>query len=252
MATQAQTHPTVAQDFLPLKGTDHIEFYVGNARQAAHFYRTAFGMSLVAYAGPETGHRDRASYVLQQGKVRFVLTTALQPKSKIAEHVHHHGDGVRSIALWVDDARSAWLETTSRGAVSVQEPAEISDPEGRVVTASIAAYGDTLHTFVERKDYSGVFFPGYQTIAHDPIAQPVGLLLDRVLRADVEGDGERQWAGEIPHQRAGGRPTEVADRGVSGLLSGSGRAAHRAGNPGHRIHRDKDETAGRRLPDRAA
>src|SRR6202142_126075 len=116
MATKTQTHPTVEQDFLPLKGTDHIEFYVGNARQAAHFYRTAFGMSLIAYAGPETGHRDRASYVLQQGKVRFVLTTALRTDSDISRHVDKHGDGVHSIALWVDDAHQSWLETTRRGA----------------------------------------------------------------------------------------------------------------------------------------
>ena len=110
------------QDFLPLKGTDHVEFYVGNARQAAYFYRAAFGMSLVAYAGPETGQRDRASYVVQQGKIRFVLTTPLRSRHPIAEHIHRHGDGVHAIALWVDDARHAWHETTSRGAVSVAEP----------------------------------------------------------------------------------------------------------------------------------
>ena len=122
MATQAhpiaqpQAHHTATPDFLPLKGTDHVEFYVGNARQSAYFYRAAFGMSLVAYAGPETGQRDRASYVLQQGKVRFVLTTALRSDSAIAKHVHTHGDGVRAIALWVDDARQSWIETTNRGA----------------------------------------------------------------------------------------------------------------------------------------
>ena len=110
------------KDFLPLKGTDYVEFYVGNARQAAYFYRAAFGMSLVAYAGPETGQRDRASYVVQQGKVRFVLTTPLRGGDSIAEHVGRHGDGVKVIALWVDDARKAWRETTSRGAVSVAEP----------------------------------------------------------------------------------------------------------------------------------
>src|ERR1700760_2039913 len=125
MATHA---PTLTQsdsntpDFLPLKGTDHVEFYVGNARQAAYFYRAAFGMSLVAYAGPETGQRDRASYVLQQGKVRFVLTTALRSDSAIAQHVHKHGDGVLSIALWVDDARKSFEETTSRGARPAFEP----------------------------------------------------------------------------------------------------------------------------------
>ena len=137
-------------DFLPLKGTDHVEFYVGNARQAAYFYRTAFGMSLVAYAGPETGQRDRASYVLQQGKVRFVLTTPLRGGNAIAEHVGRHGDGVQVIALWVDDARGPGRETTSRGAVSVAEPHVLADEHGQVVLSSIRTYGDTIHTFVER------------------------------------------------------------------------------------------------------
>jgi len=182
-----------ATDFLPLKGTDHVEFFVGNARQAAYFYRVAFGMSLVAYAGPETGRRDRASYVLQQGKVRFVLTTALRSNSEIAAHVHKHGDGVRSIALWVDDARSAWLETTSRGARSVQEPTEASDEHGKVVTASIAAYGDTLHTFVERRDYHGAFFPGYEAVPEDPIARPVGLLhIDHIV-GNVGWNSMNEW-----------------------------------------------------------
>ncbi len=176
MATQVTT-PGTSQtlDFLPLKGTDHVEFYVGNARQAAYFYRAAFGMTLVAYAGPETGRRDRASYVLQQGKVRFVLTTALRPDSDIAAHVSLHGDGVRAIALWVDDARQSWIETTSRGARSILEPAEISDEHGRATLASIAAYGDTIHTFVERGHYNGPFLPGYQPVECDAIARPVGL-----------------------------------------------------------------------------
>ncbi len=193
MATAAPFEQQTAQDFLPLKGTDHIEFFVGNARQAAYFYRAAFGMSLVAYAGPETGRRDRASYVLQQGKIRFVLTTALRSDSAIAEHVHRHGDGVRAIALWVDDARSAWLETTGRGARSVQEPTEASDENGRVVTASIAAYGDTLHTFVERKDYTGIFSPGYQALPADPIARPVGLLHVDHIVGNVGWNSMNEW-----------------------------------------------------------
>jgi 4-hydroxyphenylpyruvate dioxygenase len=193
MGALAQVEPEIAKDFLPLKGTDHIEFYVGNARQAAYFYRAAFGMSLVAYAGPETGRRDRASYVLQQGKVRFVLTTALRSDSEIAQHVHKHGDGVRSIALWVDDARSAWLETTSRGGVSVQEPTEYSDEDGRVVVASIQAYGDTLHTFVERKDYNGVFFPGYKAMPPDEIANPVGLLHVDHIVGNVGWNAMNEW-----------------------------------------------------------
>jgi 4-hydroxyphenylpyruvate dioxygenase len=193
MAAIAPSPQSVEQDFLPLKGTDHIEFYVGNARQSAYFYRAAFGMSLVAYAGPETGRRDRASYVLQQGKVRFVLTTALRSDSAIAAHVHKHGDGVRAIALWVDDARSAWEETTKRGARSVQEPTVSEDADGRVVTASIAAYGDTIHTFVERKDYRGVFFPGYEAMPEDNVARPVGLLhVDHVV-GNVGWGAMNEW-----------------------------------------------------------
>jgi 4-hydroxyphenylpyruvate dioxygenase len=164
------------RDFLPLKGTDHVEFYVGNARQAAYYYRVAFGMSLVAYAGPETGQRDRASYVLQQGKVRFVLTTPLRSSDPVADHIHRHGDAVRVIALWVDNARHAWQETTRRGAVSVAEPYAKADDNGEVVLASIRTYGDTIHTFVERGNYHGAFMPGYQPVNEDRLARPVGLL----------------------------------------------------------------------------
>ena len=163
-------------DFLPLKGTDHVEFYVGNARQAAYFYRAAFGMRLTAYAGPETGQRDRASYVVEQGKVRFVLTTPLRSDHPIARHINWHGDGVRVIALWVDDARHAWYETASRGAVSVEEPHVISDEHGAAVLSSIRAYGDTIHTFVERSGYTGPFLPGYHAVSHDSVARPAGLL----------------------------------------------------------------------------
>lgn len=180
-------------DFLPLKGTDHVEFYVGNARQAAYFYRAAFGMSLIAYAGPETGQRDRSSYVLQQGKVRFVLTTALRSDSEIARHVHTHGDGVHAIALWVDDARQAWIETTKRGARSIQEPTEFADENGRVSTASIAAYGDTIHTFVERHHYNGAFFPGYKAIAEDKVTRPVGLLHIDHMVGNVGWNAMNEW-----------------------------------------------------------
>ena len=166
---------STGRDFLPLKGTDHIEFYVGNARQAAYYYRTAFGMSLVAYAGPETGQRDRASYVVEQGRIRLVLTTSLVPGSAIAEHVAKHGDGVRVIALEVDDARQAWVETTQRGARSVAAAAESADESGRIVTSSIAAYGDTIHTFVERGHYNGAFLPGYRAEPADTVCRPTGL-----------------------------------------------------------------------------
>jgi 4-hydroxyphenylpyruvate dioxygenase len=175
MTTLTHPEPQTSEDLLQLNGTDFIEFYVGNARQASYFYRTAMGFRLVAYAGPETGRRDCASYVVQQGKVRFVFTTPLRPDNEVAEHIRLHGDGVRDIALWVDDARLAWKETTRRGARSVQEPIERADKHGRVRTASIAIYGDTIHTFVERGHYNGPFFPGFAAEPADTISQPTGL-----------------------------------------------------------------------------
>jgi 4-hydroxyphenylpyruvate dioxygenase len=163
-------------DFLPLNGTDYVEFYVGNARQAAHYYRSAFGMQLVAYSGPETGNHGRASYVVQQNKVRFVLTTPLQPDNAIAEHVHRHGDGVCDIALWVDDAESAYRETTGRGAKGVHQAEVLQDEHGEVRISAIAIYGDTIHSFVERKHYHGVFLPGFVAVeGADLVARPVGL-----------------------------------------------------------------------------
>jgi 4-hydroxyphenylpyruvate dioxygenase len=175
MATVAHPETAVKKDFLPLNGTDYVEFYVGNARQAAYYYRLAFGHKLVAYAGPETGRRDRASYVLEQGKVRLVLTTPLHPEGEIAAHIHKHGDGVKDVALWVDDARSAWQETTNRGAKSVREPFELKDDNGTVVLSSIATYGETIHTFVERRNYKGPFLPGFRATPEDTQARPVGL-----------------------------------------------------------------------------
>lgn len=171
----SQSGRTFSKDAVSLNGTDYVEFYVGNARQAAYFYRAAFGMSLIAYAGPETGLRDRASYVVQQDKIRFVLTTPLRPGNAVAEHIIRHGDGVKDIALWVDDAVSAWRETTRRGARSVREPWVLKDEHGTVRMASIATYGDTLHTFVERGQYRGPFLPGFEAVKHDPVARPAGL-----------------------------------------------------------------------------
>jgi 4-hydroxyphenylpyruvate dioxygenase len=193
MASLAPSPAQSAQDFLPLKGTDHVEFYVGNARQASYYYRAAFGMKLVAYSGPETGQRDRASYVLQQGKVRFVLTTSLRPDTYIADHVARHGDGVRVIALEVEDTRSAWTETTSRGAQSIAQPAEMSDDSGCIVTASIATYGDTIHTFVERGNYNGTFLPGFRAEPPDTVARPTGLKhIDHTV-GNVGWNSMNQW-----------------------------------------------------------
>ncbi len=164
-----------AQDFLPLLGTDYVEFYVGNAKQAAHFYKTAFGFQSHAYAGLETGVKDRASYVLKQDKIRLVLTTALKSDHPIGEHVKKHGDGVKVIALWVEDARAAFEETTKRGARVFMEPTVENDEHGEVVRAGIYTYGETVHMFVERKNYKGTFLPGYQPWESDYNPAPVGL-----------------------------------------------------------------------------
>lgn len=150
-----------AQDFLPINGTDYIEFYVGNAKQSAHYYKTAFGFQEIAYAGPETGVRDRASYVLQQGKIRLVLTSGLKSDSPICQHAMKHGDGVKILALWVDDAYDAYEQTTKRGGKSYLEPTTLTDEFGEVKMAGIYTYGETIHMFIERKNYNGPFMPGY-------------------------------------------------------------------------------------------
>ena len=149
-------------DFLPLLGTDYVEFYVGNAKQAAHFYKTAFGFQSLAYAGPETGMKDKVSYVIRQHKLTFVLTTPLRTGNDIADHIYKHGDGVKIIALIVDDAKKAYDETTKRGGRSYMEPSTIQDDDGVVVLSGIHTYGDTVHLFVERKNYKGLFMPGFR------------------------------------------------------------------------------------------
>jgi 4-hydroxyphenylpyruvate dioxygenase len=161
MQTEALTAPAAGADTFPINGTDYIEFYVGNAKQASVYYRAAFGYRLVAYRGPETGVRDRVSYVLEQDKVRLVLTTPLRPDHPIAEHINRHGDGVRDIALWVDDARGAYQKAIERGAQSASEPTVLRDADGEVVTAGIRTYGDTVHSLVERGNYRGAFMPGF-------------------------------------------------------------------------------------------
>ncbi len=171
-----------AQDFLPLLGTDYVEFYVGNAKQAAHFYKTAFGFQSLAYKGLETGSKDEVSYVLQQGKIRLVLTTPLNSKSAINDHLRTHGDGVKVIALWVDDARKAYEETTKRGAKSYFEPKSQSDEFGEIISSGIYTYGETVHVFVERKNYKGVFFPGYIAMESDYNPPSAGLkFIDHIV-----------------------------------------------------------------------
>jgi 4-hydroxyphenylpyruvate dioxygenase len=164
-----------AQDFLPLLGTDYVELYVGNAKQSAHYYKTAFGYQSLAYAGLETGVRDRTSYVLKQDKIRLVLTTPLTQDSPINDHLNKHGDGVKIVALWVEDATSAYQETMKRGAVSFMEPTVEKDEFGEVVRSGIYTYGETVHLFVERKNYNGIFLPGYKEWKSDYNPEAVGL-----------------------------------------------------------------------------
>lgn len=180
MATISAPIPGTAQDTFPINGTDYIEFFVGNARQASLYYRSAFGFELLAYRGPETGTRDRASYLLQQGKIRFVFTTAIRPDLSpeaafIAEHVHKHGDGVRDLALWVDDARDAYDKAIERGAQSVREPQVLRDADGEVVIAAIRTYGETIHSLVERRNYRGAFLPGFTPVTPHYQGSSVGL-----------------------------------------------------------------------------
>jgi 4-hydroxyphenylpyruvate dioxygenase len=164
-----------AQDFLPINGTDYVELYVGNAKQSAHFYKTAFGFQSVAYAGLETGVKDRVSYVLQQDKIRLVLTSPLKQDGDINAHINKHGDGVKVVALWVEDAAKAWEETTSRGAESYFEPRVEEDEHGKVVRSGIHTYGETVHVFVERKEYKGAFLPGFKEWKSDYNPSEVGL-----------------------------------------------------------------------------
>jgi 4-hydroxyphenylpyruvate dioxygenase len=164
MSTAAAQKPSAASvsDFLPLQGTDYVEFYVGNAKQAAHYYMSAFGFGAVAYSGPETGNKDRVSYVVRQHKLTFVLTTPLRQGNEMADHIYKHGDGVKFLALRVDDATDAWEQTTSRGGKSYLKPLRLKDEQGEVVLSGIHTYGETVHLFVERRNYTGPFMPGFR------------------------------------------------------------------------------------------
>jgi 4-hydroxyphenylpyruvate dioxygenase len=189
--TLATTAPVT--DTFPINGTDFIEFYVGNAKQASHYYRSAFGFELVAYRGPETGTRDRASYLLQQNKVRLVFTTPMTPEHPIAAHIHRHGDGVRDIALWVDDAREAFGRAIERGARAVMEPTVLHDEHGEVVLAAIETYGDTIHSLVERRNYQGAFLPGFKPATSPFKPEPVGLLHVDHCVGNVELGAMNRW-----------------------------------------------------------
>jgi 4-hydroxyphenylpyruvate dioxygenase len=196
---KAQPHDT-----FPINGTDYIEFYVGNAKQASHYYRAAFGFRLVAYRGPETGTRDRASYLLEQGKIRFVLTTAIRPDlgadaKRIADHVYAHGDGVRDLALWVDDARDAFRKAVERGAEPVQEPTVLTDADGEIVVAAFRIYGETIHSLVERRNYRGLFMPGFQKVSPSYNPPDVGLTYVDHCVGNVELGKMNHWVEFYAH-----------------------------------------------------
>ena len=182
-----------AEDFLPLMGTDYVELYVGNAKQSAHFYKTAFGFQSEAYAGLETGMEDRVSYVLKQDKIRLVLTTPLEKDGMLNAHISKHGDGVKVVALWVEDATKAWEETTKRGAKSYMEPTLEEDEHGKVVRSGIHTYGETVHIFVERKEYNGVFLPGYQKWESHYNPAPVGLKFIDHMVGNVDWNEMNKW-----------------------------------------------------------
>lgn len=188
-----------AQDFLPILGTDHVEMYVGNAKQAAHYYKTAFGFEDLAYSGLETGLRDRTSYVLQQGKIRLVLTTPLDPDSDAANHLRLHGDGVKVIALWVNDACDAFEQTVKRGAKPFMEPKTITDEHGIVRLSGIHTYGSTVHIFVERSHYTGLFLPGYERLNTGYRPGTKGLKYIDHMVGNVEMGSMNIWAGFYAH-----------------------------------------------------
>jgi 4-hydroxyphenylpyruvate dioxygenase len=193
IAPQPASAAPYAADTFPINGTDHLEFYVGNAKQSAMYYQAALGFTLVAYLGPETGVRDRVSYVLQQDKIRIVLTSALTPDHEIAQHVQHHGDGVKVLALWVDDAEKSYYTAIERGAKSAFAPRTLRDDHGEVVLSAIHTYGDTIHTFVTRANYNGVFMPGYEPRSSAYPSRSVGLKYVDHCVGNVELGTMNEW-----------------------------------------------------------
>lgn len=193
MSTSPDKRLVASTDSFPINGTDHLEFYVGNAKQSSLYYQAALGFELVAYAGPETGVRDRVSYVLQQDKIRIVLSSSLQPGTEISRHVAEHGDGVKVLALWVDDAAKAYETAISRGAESAFAPKKLQDEDGEVVMAALKTYGDTIHTLVERKNYQGVFLPGFQAKSSVYPVKSVGLKYVDHCVGNVELGDMNKW-----------------------------------------------------------
>ncbi|MBV6522768.1 MAG: 4-hydroxyphenylpyruvate dioxygenase [Gemmatimonadaceae bacterium] len=195
MASLTSPASPEVHDTFPINGTDYVEFWVGNAKQSAHYYRATFGFKLVGYRGPETGVRDRCSYLLEQGKIRFVLTTPLGPTGPMADHIRAHGDGVRDLAFWVDDARDAYAKAIERGAASAQEPVVLHDDHGEIVMAGIRTYGDTIHSIVERRNYRGLFLPGFVPVSSPYNPAPVGVEYVDHCVGNVELGKMNEWVG---------------------------------------------------------
>jgi len=193
METLTKNNTNTSSDTFPINGTDHIEFYVGNAKQSAIYYMAAFGYEMIAYKGPETGSRDVTSYVLQQGKIRMILTSAMSPDHEISKHVIEHGDGVKVLALWVDDSAAAYEAAIKKGAESAFEPHVVEDDHGKVVMSAIKTYGDTIHTLVERKDYNGPFLPGFVAKKSEREVTPIGLKFIDHCVGNVELGDMNKW-----------------------------------------------------------
>jgi 4-hydroxyphenylpyruvate dioxygenase len=193
METLLKANPTETQDTFPINGTDYLEFYVGNAKQSSYYYQIAWGYELVAYSGPETGNRDSVSYVLQQDKIRIVLTSATRPESDIARHVRDHGDGVKVLALWVDDAAKCYQAALDKGAKSAQPVKILKDEHGEVITAAIHTYGETIHMLVERKNYHGAFMPGFEARKSLMPTKSVGLKFVDHCVGNVELGAMNEW-----------------------------------------------------------
>ena len=204
-----------AEDFLPILGTDFVELYVGNAKQAAYYYQTAWGFQPVAYAGLETGKKDRTSYVLQQGKIRLVLTSPLDEGGEINAHINKHGDGVKFIALWVDDATKSYDETTSRGAQSYQKPTTVEDEHGKAVISGIHTYGETIHLFIERNEYKGAFLPGYKAWNPNYRTEDVGLKFIDHMVGNVGWNEMNKWCKFYAHVMGFAQLVSFDDKDIS-------------------------------------
>jgi len=193
METLTSQKTTLEEDFMPIMGTDYIELYVSNSKQAAHYYKSAFGFQSLAYAGLETGLKDRESYVLVQDKIRLVLTSPLNSGTDIGRHIDKHGDGVKVVALWVEDSAKAYEEAVKRGAKPYYEPKKEEDKDGYVITSGIHTYGEVVHIFVERNDYNGVFLPGYKAWKTDFNPDTIGLKYVDHMVGNVEEGKMNEW-----------------------------------------------------------